>query len=196
MRFLRLAAIALLAPLGLYLAAAAILGHVPANRDWRQPDTGITIFVQTNGLHTGIVLPAGPHRWRAYGWGEREFYLNTPRWQDIRPGRVIAALAGSDATLVHVDDLDDFVADENWRPLRIRPGEYQRLHAFIAATFADHPTVMPGYGPRDRFYTGRGRYSAFSTCNGWTGNALRHAGVRTGLWTPFESDVMRWVPKP
>ena len=65
-----------LIPLGTYLLAALVLARFPANPDWtRTCKTGITIFVQTNGVHTGIVLPAGPHRWRAFGWGDRDFYL-------------------------------------------------------------------------------------------------------------------------
>ena len=196
MKLARLLALLLLVPLGLYLAAAALLGHVPANSNWREPREGVTIFVQTNGVHTGIVLPAGAHRWRAYGWGDRDFYLDTPRWQDIRPGTLIGALIGSDTTLVHVDELGDFVADGNWRPLRLRPQEYERLRSFIAATLADRPQHLRGYTPTDSFYAARGRYSALRTCNVWTGDALRQAGVRTGWWTPFESDVMRWVPKP
>ncbi len=186
----------LLAPLGLYLGAAAILGHVPANADWREPEVGVTIYVQSNGVHTGIVLPAGPGKWRSYGWGDRAFYLGTPRWQDIRPATLIAALLGSDTTLVHVDDLDDFVADEYWRPLKLRPGEYARLRAFIATSFAPGGAPIAGYTTRDRFYPARGRYSAVTTCNVWTGNALRTAGVRVGVWTPFAGDVMRWVPVP
>ena len=193
---LRIVLSIVLVPLGLYLAAAAILGHIPANRDWTEPETGITIFVQTNGVHTGIVLPAGPHKWRAYGWGDRDFYLNTPRWQDIRIGTAIAALVGSGDTLIHVDDLDDFLPDENWRPLRLRADEYARLRAYIAATLKPGGKPIPGYTARDRFYPARGRYSALVTCNVWTSRALKAAGVRTGVWTPFSGDVMRWVPRP
>lgn len=193
---LRIVLSIVLIPLGLYLAAAAILGHIPANRDWAEPKTGITIFIQTNGVHTGIVLPAGPHKWRAFGWGDRDFYLNTPRWQDIRPGTAVAALVGSGDTLVHVDDLDDFLPDENWRPLRLRADEYARLRAYIAATLKPGGKPIPGYTARDRFYPARGRYSALVTCNVWTGRALKAAGVRTGIWTPFSGDVMRWVPRP
>ena len=196
MRFIRQIASVAGITVGLYFAAAAILGHVPVNAAWREPREGITIYVQTNGVHTGVVLPAAPHRWRAYGWGDRDFYLNTPRWQDIRPGTLIAALIGSPNTLVHVDELGDFEPDENWRPLRLRPDEYARLRAFVAATFAPHPQRLPGYTTTDSFYTARGRYSALRTCNVWTGEALRTAGVRTGVWTPFASDVMRWIPRP
>ena len=197
---LRIVLSIVLIPLGLYLAAAAILGHIPTNCGWAEPRANvsgtITVFIQTNGVHTGIVLPAGPHKWRAFGWGDRDFYLNTPRWQDIRPGTAVAALVGSGDTLVHVDDLDDFLPDENWRPLRLRADEYARLRAYIAATLKPGGKPIPGYTARDRFYPARGRYSALVTCNVWTGRALKAAGVRTGIWTPFSGDVMRWVPRP
>lgn len=193
-RALRLAAIALLAPTGAFLASAAILGNIPVNADWREPAEGITIFVQSNGVHTGIVLPDGPHRWRAFGWGDRTFYLNTPDWRDMRPGTVIAALTGSGDTVVHVDRLGDFAADANWRPLRLRPDEYSRLRAYVADTLLPGGKPIPGYGPDDTFYPARGRYHLFNTCNVWVGHGLAAAGVRTGRWTPFASDVMRWVP--
>ena len=185
-----------LVPFGLYLAAAGILGHVPVNADWREPATGITVFVQSNDVHTGIVLPAGPGKWHAYGWGDRDFYLNTPHWRDIRPTTALAALIGSGDTLVHVDELADFMPDENWRPLRLRADEYARLRHFVSQTFLPNGKAMKGYGPRDRFYPAQGRYSALVTCNVWTGRALKAAGIRVGVWTPFASDVMRWVPRP
>ena len=105
-------------------------------------------------------------------------------------------LTGSGATVMHVDHLDPFVTDENWRPLRLRPAEYRRLAAYVAATFAAKRQVTAGYTPRDVFHAATGHYSALRTCNVWTGEALRHAGVRIGRWTPFESDVMRWIPVP
>jgi len=189
-----------LIPFGLYLGAALVLEHVPTNAHWREPGASelgaITIYVQSNGVHTGIVLPAGPGKWRAYGWGDREFYLNTPRWQDIRPATLVAALVGSETTLVHVDELDDFVADDYWRPLRLRPQEYTRLRQFISASFAPGGKPILGYTPRDRFYPGRGRYSVMTTCNVWTGRALKAAGIRVGIWTPFAGNVMRWIAIP
>jgi hypothetical protein len=41
-----------------YVAAAVLLGLVPANVAWHPPDQGITIYVRTNGVHTGILMPA------------------------------------------------------------------------------------------------------------------------------------------
>jgi hypothetical protein len=195
-RIIRGLAIFVLVPSGVYLAAAAVLGRVAVNSNWTEPENGVTIFVQTNGVHTGFVLPDGPNRWRAFGWGDRGFYLNTPTWADVRPATVAAALAGSGKTVVHVDLLGDVRPDANWRPLRLRAAEYERLRRYIAETLVPGGTAIPGYGPADWFYPARGRYSAVATCNVWIGRGLQHAGIRTGYWTPFESDVMRWVPLP
>lgn len=212
----RIVAAFVLIPLGIYLAAAAILGHMPANADWREPTTGTTIFIQTNGVHTGIVMPVaalgidwrdrvrasdlpdpqGAGQWLAFGWGDRGFYIDTPTWRQARLATITTALTGSGSTVMHVDHLDAFAPDENWRPLRLRPAEYRRLAAFIADSFADGRHVTAGYTPRDVFYAATGHYSALRTCNVWTGEALRHAGIRMGRWTPFEADVMRWVPVP
>ena len=192
----RAVALALLMPLGLYFSAAAVLGRVPVNADWSPPARGITIFVQSNGVHTGVVLPDGTGRWRAYGWGDRRFYLETERWADVRPTTVLVALTGSGATVMHVEVLGDFAPDAYWRPLVVRPAEFRRLHAYVAATLADEGRAVGGYGPDDAFYPARGRYSAFVTCNVWTGRALAAAGIRVGRWTPFADDVMRWIPEP
>jgi hypothetical protein len=189
-------AIALLIPIGLYLTAAGVLSHIPANANWREPDAGIMIFVQTNGVHTGIVLPDGPGRWRAFGWGDRDFYINTPTWADVQVLTVLKALVGGGHTLLHVDRLRDFRADTNWRPLRVRHQEYQRIVDFITATLEPGGQRIPGYGPDDDFYPARGGYSALRTCNVWVGEALKSAGVRTAMWSPFEDGIMRWVRMP
>jgi hypothetical protein len=47
----------LLAPVLLYLAAALIGGLIPVNRDWKAPEAGIPIFVETNGVHTWVMVP-------------------------------------------------------------------------------------------------------------------------------------------
>ena len=216
MRYLRSVALALLATVALYVATAAVLGTLlPVNGGWRESspsEPGVTIYVATNGVHTGLVLPAhaegvdwsgrapvsdlrdgSPSEWLLFGWGDRRFYVETPRWSDVRPATVASALVGSGNTLIHVDHWPAFVPDDDIRPLRLRPAEYARLVAFVDATFAGRREVVTGYGTRDVFYAARGRYSAARTCNVWVGEALAHAGVRVGRWTPFSGNVMRWV---
>jgi len=35
------------------------------------------------------------------------------------------------------------------------------------------------------FFEAAGTYSLFNTCNNWTSQALKQAGIGTHLWTPF-----------
>jgi len=104
----------------LYLAAAVFLGLVPANVSFRQPADGVIIFVETNGIHTWIVMPKVNEdmdwrplvlpahlkdpRWGnadhvAIGYGNREFYLNTPTWGDLTVRRAAAAFFGNGPSL-------------------------------------------------------------------------------------------------
>ena len=201
----------------LWFLVAAILGLVPVNAGWRPPETGITIFVRSNGVHTWIVMPKleGGRDWRPYapaehladpryggashiavGYGNREFYLNTPSWGDLTVSTAFAAAFGNGPTLLHVEHVHDPKPDEYQRPIVIRPEEYRRLVDYISARFQldaggrPIPVLGRGYGPADMFYEASGGYSFVLTCNEWTGRALRAAGVRTGLWTPFEQSIM------
>jgi uncharacterized protein (TIGR02117 family) len=215
---LRIVAAIIAIPLA-YFLAALFLGLVPANVAFHQPPPGqgITIFIRSNGIHTWIVMPKvseemdwrpyaqGAHlrdqRWAAadhvaIGYGNREFYLNTPTWDDLSFRTAGQALIGGGSTLLHVEHVDRPRADEWQRPIRIAPEQYRRLTAFIQRRFRLDPGGRPipvlgrGYGPNDMFYEANGGYSFVMTCNEWTGRALRHAGLRTGLWTPFEQSIM------
>jgi len=201
-----------------YGAAGLVGGMIPANPNWHPPERGVTIYVETNGVHTDLIVPvvAAGVDWRdiarpgdiadpryaaydhlAIGWGEARFYLETPTWADVRPLPVLRAALGSDRTLVHVEHLPAPEPGPDVRPIVLREAEYRRLARFIRASFAAaapgaRPAIFPGYGAYDAFYSASGRYDAVMTCNEWTGAALRAAGVRVGAWTPFAVTVMGW----
>ena len=198
-----------------WLAAALVGGAIPANAGWRPPAQGVTIYVEDNGIHTGLVLPKatagvdlsplapardladpryGGHRWLAIGWGEAAFFLDTPTWRDVRPRTILHAAIGSDATLMHVEHVAEPRADPGGSVRRIvlRPAEYRRLARFVAASFRQGGRAHRGYDRYDAFYDAVGHYDAIRTCNSWTGRALRAAGVRVGAWTPLPVTVMWW----
>jgi uncharacterized protein (TIGR02117 family) len=207
---MRLVKFLLLLPL-LYLVAGALGGALPRNTAWREAEHGVTIYVATNGVHTGLILPtraegvdwsrlvraehladpryAGRYLW--FGWGERDFYLNTPTWADLSGATVAGAALGSNRTLMHVDHLLQPWTDA--RPIRLTTAQYRSLVVAVANSFdsADRAPI-PGYGPADIFYPARGRYDMLRTCNSWTGRMLAKAGVRVGAWTPFSATVMQW----
>ncbi|HEX8240912.1 MAG TPA: TIGR02117 family protein [Allosphingosinicella sp.] len=211
------AAAALAAIPVLYFLAALILGAIPANRGWHEAKQGVTIFVRTNGVHTWILVPKvtpemdwrplvpGAHlkdpRWGngdyvALGYGNRTFYLETPTWGDLTMRNAFLAAFGQGRSLMHADHDHDPEANADQRPIVLSRDEYRRLVDFARRSFRYDaqgrtiPLIGRGYGQSDMFYEAVGPYSAFYTCNSWTGAALRHAGVRTGVWTPLSQSIM------
>ena len=202
-----------------YGAAGMVGGAIPLNAGWREPPEGVRIPVSSNGVHTGLIVPvaAAGVDWRdlaraedladpryagfdsiEIGWGERTFYLETATWADVKPLTVLSAAIGSDRTVMHVDHRRfPAAASDDVRIITLRPEEYRRLAAFMRARFGrSEPGTRgwhrTGYSRNDAFYEAKGRYSALYTCNTWTGDALRHAGVRIGAWTPFPVTVLGW----
>jgi uncharacterized protein (TIGR02117 family) len=205
--------LALFAIVAGYALAAVAGGAIPVNSGWQQATAGVRIYVIDNGVHTDLVLPVAAEGvdWRdlvkpedladpaqaahshiAFGWGDRDFYLNTPSWSQVSPVRVGKAMAGMGSTVLHVAHIPAPGVGPHMRTILLSPDEYRRLAAFIRGTFAEGPSVH-GYSGHDAFYPAKGGYSALRTCNQWTGSALREAGVKMGWWTPFTFSVMRWL---
>jgi uncharacterized protein (TIGR02117 family) len=211
------AAVAAFLVLLAYLAAALAGSLLPANGEWEEPDQGIRIFVYTNAVHTGIVVPAAnpiqdwhrlvkaehfaDPRYAAsshilFGWGERDFFLNTPTWADVNPLLVMKSLGHGSETLLHVDYVHDPKPDRHMRPLMISARQYRQLSRQIEGYFRldarGQARPIKGYGPSDVFYESKGHYNFVRTCNEWTGKQLRDIGVKVGRWTPFSQSVMIW----
>lgn len=201
----------------LYFAAALLLGALPANRGWVEAKEGVTVFVRTNGVHTWILVPKvtpemdwrplvpgghlrdkgwGQGNYVALGYGNRTFYLETPTWGDLTMKNAVLAAFGQGRSLMHADHDHDPKATEDTRPIVLRREEYRRLVEFARGSFQydaqgrTMPILGRGYGRSDMFYEAVGPYSAVYTCNSWTGAALRHAGVKTGAWTPLSQSIM------
>jgi uncharacterized protein (TIGR02117 family) len=201
----------------LYFLAALILGTIPTNWGWHEPKQGVTIFVRTNGVHTWLLVPKvtpemdwrpyvpGEHlrdkRWGAashvaLGYGNRTFYLETPTWGDLTMKNAFLAAFGQGRSLVHADHSHNPQPTDYQRPLTLTHDEYRRLAEHIRKSFQIDPQgrTIPvlgrGYTSSDMFYEANGPYTALYTCNAWTGEALRAAGVKTGLWTPLSQSIM------
>ena len=202
--------LALAAVPGVYLLAALIGSLVPLNRGWTESQQGIPVYLASNGIHVDIVMPvkaagldwsnlldkrdvARPPAepgWIAFGTGERAVYLETPRWRDLKASVAVRALTRGER-IMHVEWVDD--PRYARRAIRLRPEEYRRLWSAIRSSFRDsRPTLIPErrYGPRDAFYEGSGRASAFDTCNNWAASRLRIAGVETSAWSPFAQGLL------
>lgn len=177
----------------------------------------VQIFVVSNGVHTDLVLPAQAvaKNWKimlpdeefkvsgnrglfvAFGWGNKDFYINTPSWSDLKLSTAVSAAFGLGSSAMHVRYLVSRpVISDKCVPLNLSMQQYKQLVNYVEQSFClngncavkiDHP----GYGANDLFFEARGKYSLFRTCNVWTNNALRAAGIRKALWTPTADGLIR-----
>ncbi|MFA9440129.1 TIGR02117 family protein [Uliginosibacterium sp. sgz301328] len=203
----------------LYLLAIPILGLLPAHRHWKPPTQGeVTVWLITNGVHASLVFPANalgvdwfawlpPQQTLArtrgkaipanfdhvsFGWGDRRFFLNTPRWRDLKVSTALWAASGLDATLMHVEYLPEPIAADDAVPFQLSRAQYVQLAAYVQSAFAPDAAGRPqqiaehSYGDFDVFFEARGHYNLFFTCNEWVRRALSDIGVRVPLWSPLD----------
>lgn len=224
-RLIRLAgrAFALLAlVIGSFVLAGWIGSSIPRNADWEEPDKGVLLLVETNGTHTGIVMPIlSPEKdWRetfpsaaaprpdglmpthiAIGWGEREVFMETPTWGDLKYLTALRVGTVGGPAVIRVSHYVRPAPGPNHRPLLMRPDEYARLVAAIEASLAPPNadgtrTRLVGTQPEDAYYAAQGRFTMATTCNAWVGRMLGKAGVKVGWWTPFPGGVTKHFAPP
>lgn len=195
----------------LYGLSAVGLGRIAVNGDFRETPDGVPVAIVDNGVHVDLVTPtvAAGHDWRAvlpegavgptvawlgFGWGAREFYLNTPTWADLKASSAVKALLGVGGVTVRVHLREVLYERPNVTVVRVSGAQYARLTAAIAETMRldesgrAAPLPDPGYG-RDVFLEAKGRYSPIVTCNEWASRVLAAAGVKTAVWAPFPFGV-------
>jgi uncharacterized protein (TIGR02117 family) len=198
--------------LAVYTAAA--FGALLLTPEASEPEDGVLVYACDNGVHTDLIVPAvaGGTDWRApfgqrtfaapvdsydhvgFGWGSRDFYINTPTWADLDLATALKSVLW-DETVLHVEYRPRPAAGENCRQWLADPAAYQRVTAYIRNTLrqsAGRPVqAAPGYGQRDAFFVANGQYTVLETCNQWTGRALRLAKAPVAPWTPY-SFLVTW----
>lgn len=189
---------------------AACAGGASAPRPVADGAAAHTLYVVSNGWHTGIVLARAevpPGRiaeaadfpqasYLEFGWGDRDYYP-APR---ATIGMALSAAFASKAAVIHL-------AGHNGPPQQRRAGVevvalpvtragFDRLTAELDAAFdragqAQAEAVAPGLYPDSRFYPAHGRFSLFNTCNTWIAGKLEAAGVSVSTSVVTADDLMR-----
>jgi uncharacterized protein (TIGR02117 family) len=208
----------LLSCICLYLAFALVLTIIPVNNSFQETKNGITIFVQSNGVHTDLILPVknNIHDWSpkidpedfeinekrfkyiSFGWGDKGFYLNTPTWADLKFSTAFNALFLGGSSCMHVGYVTEKPSlDKRTHEINISENQYKALVKFIEDSFQKDKNgqyaIIPGHhysGTNDNFYEGIGSYSFYKTCNVWTNCGLKEAGIKTAAWAPFDESVL------
>ncbi|MBF2065362.1 MAG: TIGR02117 family protein [Calothrix sp. C42_A2020_038] len=179
----------------------------------------VNIYVINGGVHSDILLPVktSKHDWNdfipleqigtdinqqykylSFGWGEHDFYINTPTVADIKIHTVIKALFyPNNSSVMHVRGFNN-LPDQRYVDIKcvgISHENYLRLAEFIQKSFQTDSTgrvirLANGYNPYGGFYGANGSYSILRNCNHWTVDALRLANVNTPVWSGLSTPIM------
>ena len=175
----------------------------------------ISIFIADNGVHIDIIVPVKTKAcdwndkldvkqfWKsnlecnylAFGWGDRDFYINTPTWENWSLWLAFKALAWPTPSIMHVKGYYNMRESGNVKEVKISKSNYLKLTAFISKSFkvdshGNFQIADKGYGHNDAFFEANGNYTAFNTCNSWVKDALKEAKLKTPLWGGLASAIM------
>lgn len=198
--------------LALYLFAALILSILSTSPEVTPCSPQHTIFITSNGVHLDIIISNEllPDDWKeqiplargaAYlsmGWGDKEFYLNTPAWNDLQAGTAFRALFTNSESAMHLTSHSHIYP--HWRKLDLCSHQLERLMNYLDKSFkknaANKLMRIPhsGYSQFDTFYYANGSFSIIQTCNQWVNKALQEAQVKTSIWSPFDRGVLYHLP--
>lgn len=200
--------------LAVYSLVMFVLSRIPVNATDGDPARDVAIYIKSNGVHTDLVLPIRtPYKnwapqihpaksaggdlgfqYAAFGWGDRDFYLNTPRWSDLKISTAFNAAFFMGSGVMHVTFHEELVENQRCKKIWVSKAEYARIVKFIESTFSLGKTgylLIPGesYGDRDLFFEADGKYNLFYTCNSWANNGLKAGGQKAALWTLTDTGI-------
>lgn len=205
-----------------YGLLVTLLSFITINKDKTLTDSSkVDIYILSNGVHTDIVVPVKNeyHDWSkqikfehtkakdttakylAIGWGDRGFYLETPTWADLKVSTALKATTGLSSSALHATFYKVMKEDAYCKKIQISKEEYQKLIAFIAASFEIKSNSIikidteAVYGKNDAFYEAKGSYSLFYTCNSWANQALKSANQKAALHTLTDTGIFRHYEK-
>lgn len=204
----------------LYVTYMMTAMMIPVNVDYVYSEDEIQFYVISNGVHTDICLPvmSSVFDWTSVihtedfilakypeyigiGWGDKGFYLGTPTWADLKISTTFNAVFLPSETAMHVTYYDyEPKVSQKVIKCSMSSEEYERLIDYVMSSFekveqytGTQIIAGKGYGLKDNFYEANGSYWGFKTCNSWTNEALKLAGVRTSFHALFEEGIMRWI---
>ena len=207
----------LLVIIGLYFLAAKIFSGIIIKGNQDQPKE-LAVYISTNGFHTDIVMPVKTEMFDwgekikfsdtksknsnpdflAVGWGNEDFFINIPSWSELDVSIAVKAALGIGPSAIRATFLKSAEEDGFSRKIELSKSQYLDLVNFLESYFKKDSlenfiniSTPNTYGNNDAFYEAKGTYTIFFTCNTWANSALKSAGLRSCLWTPFQRGIFK-----
>ena len=185
-----------------YFLISLLLTYFTVNKSDDLRDNSKVIYLSTNGVHLDIVIPKDnvsenllkglnqEGNYYSFGWGDENFYINTPTWDDLTFGNAFSALFLKSTTLMHVTRYNS--VKKSWVKVDLSEAELLKINEHILNTFSITKSnekviiAAAGYQQNDNFYKVKGSYSCFKTCNSWVNKGFKSSGLKACFWTPFD----------
>ena len=191
-----------------YLLAALALSLISVNPQIDPCNKGKTIFITSNGIHLDIIIPVADletdfmhnlaipegTNYVSFGWGDKDFYVNTPTWADLKFNIAFRSLFLKSESAMHVTCYRYYY--NRWLKVKLSPRQLKTLECYIKNSFETDENgyfkklSFPGYTNYDCFFEARGSFSLFRTCNVWVNKGLKRTGIKTSVWSPFDFGVI------
>lgn len=192
----------------IYLIISLILTAIPVDRTIKDQVSEKSIYLSTNGVHLDIIIPeehitpnlrsglkySKNDVFLAFGWGDENFYINTPTWGDVTFSNAFRALFLASRSSMHITRYKSKHPD--WVEVEINETELGKLNKYLQDSFQTDKNGRKiklqneGYSTMDDFYRARGSYTFYRTCNSWVNAGLKESGLKACLWTPFDFGLM------
>jgi uncharacterized protein (TIGR02117 family) len=199
-------AILILVPLFCYLAIGGVGAWLPENVDFKPAPGGVEIFIYSGNAHSEFILPlkttekdwtqhftvtpTGGMSHIAIGWGDRALYTQTQSWSDLKIRTAVSAMLMPTESVLHGEFVHEPYSSSRSVKTRISSAQYQRLCEFVVGSLAeDQPIEGVSFGDFDQFFSAKGDYHLFNTCNNWIGAGMKAAGIKVGRFTPLPKTV-------
>jgi uncharacterized protein (TIGR02117 family) len=187
-----------------YIVVSLLLTTITIDNTSNTTEPKKLIYLNTNGVHLDIVIPKNiveshllegikhnpEDEFLSFGWGDENFYINTPTWGDLTFSTAVEAMLLNSTTLMHVTRYKNI--QTNWVKVEVSKLQLQKLNAYIQNAFQTDRTgnkiifENESYSTNDEFYKAKGSYTCFNTCNTWANTAFKESGLKSCLWTPFD----------
>ena len=191
-----------------YTVLAYLFMLFPSNGSTTDKPKEQKIYILYDSMHTDIVLNLESSKidWNrllpevvqgrkkgylGFGWGDKETYLNTPTWDDLKYSTALKALFLNTPSLLHVGYYRDIHRYQEVKEVALTQKQFEALEQGLKREFSKKPHYeAKGFGRDDAFYSSNRVYNAIKTCNSWSGDRLREANISMSYWTPFSFNVV------
>lgn len=188
----------------IYIIISIILMSITVNNKNEKDLLNHVIYIKTNGVHLDLIIPkkdiipellfgvqhSNHEDFLAFGWGDEQFYLNTPTWNDLTFSNAFQAIFLDSSTLIHLTRYQS--VQEDWIKILISDTQLNNINLYILKSFKKDQNrnkfllKNKGYSSIDNFYKANGSYSLITTCNTWVNCGLKQSGIKACYWTPFD----------